>query len=174
MAVNKIECTEKDLEDVVNMFRSSMEVELDSAKVTNIDVNKATNDFENLLRQTVTIVPSFEDDLKAQQVKNEIESMQRKAIRYKNNIHNNRNLYLENVRNQIEQSLKDQRPVIEPIPDDEEVELPQEFLNQYNILENAINTLSGQLENGKRLLLNTFQKNLQFYKVANDFMESSQ
>lgn len=141
-----VQCTTEEFDTVVRLFRQSLEEELRDPINDGVDIGKVVDQFENVLRQKVHVVPSYGEDQRAQSMKNEIEDLQRKALRLNATLKSNRTLFIENVRSQVEKILEEQRPKLDlvPIPEPPQ-KLSDEVLKKLGILDNSIERLTSQL-----------------------------
>jgi hypothetical protein len=138
MSIPKVRCTRDDLNHVVDLFREALEDELQKAPDARLDVNKVVIEFRNLLEETCEPMASFEDDQRAQELKSEIETLQRKALRLKSTLQSRRNTFIEQVRSQTEQMLERQRPLIDNIDYDSEIQPPPEYQARIGLLDDSI------------------------------------
>jgi uncharacterized small protein (DUF1192 family) len=171
MAAPKVRCTREDLNHVVDLFRTSLEEELQTVPDARIDLNKVVIEFRNLLEETCEPIASFEDDQRAQELKSEIENLQRKALRLKSNLQSRRNTFIEDVRLQTEQMLERQRPRIDPIDIEEDIEPPPEYQARLGLLDDSIEQLRAELAEAETVVQRNVAKYTEFERMAVEFFE---
>jgi hypothetical protein len=98
----KVRCSRDDLNHVVDLFREAIEEELADAPGGRLDLNKIVVEFRHMLEETCEPVASFEEDDRAQELKSEIEALQRKALRLKSTLHSKRTAFIEQVQLRVE------------------------------------------------------------------------
>ena len=160
-----VQCTANELNEIVRRFREALESEIPDSEATVIDTIKIVATFENRLRQRVQIVQSQKEYDEAQELKNQIEKMQRKAMRLKSTLTQNKNLFIDKVREQIEQILDNQRPTIEleEIPSPPK-ELPEKAKQRFQVLDECISKLSNQIKEVKTQIDTTIMETKDFPK----------
>jgi len=144
-----VSVTTDELEQVVGIFRTSVEKESQGLLNAKLDINKIVNQFENLIRQKVQVVPSLKEDIKEQDLKNEIEKMQRKALRLKTQIQNNRTMFVEEVRRQAEKQFEERRPRLDDLNIEHSEDIPQDIEKHFRILDESIMMLEKQISKEK-------------------------
>ncbi|OHT15935.1 hypothetical protein TRFO_13601 [Tritrichomonas foetus] len=157
MEDNKIPCTQEDLDKVESMFSDIIFSKLSNA---NLNFDKINKEFDNILRMSLKIMPSIKDDQESQEIQNKIESRQKEAIRLKNVIQSNQQLFIENVQLQIERLLAEKCPKIIDFDEEEEKEesLSEEFKTRLSILDECIENLSKQLKETNEIMQKSEKK----------------
>lgn len=166
----KIRCTKEDFEHVIDLFRASAEEELENAPGAKLDIDKIVTEFRNFLEQSIETVASFEDDQRAQELKSEIENLQRKALRLKSSLQSRRTMFIDQVQTQAEQMLEQRRPIIPDDPEDT-VELPPEFDQRLALLDETIRKLKGQVTEARSVMTRNLEKYSGFEKAAEAFVK---
>ena len=166
----KIRCTREDFEHVIEMFRRSAEEELENAPGAKLDIDKIVTEFRNFLEQSIETVASFEDDQRAQELKAEIENLQKKALRLKSSLQSKRTMFIDQVQTQAEQMLEQRRPVIPEDPEDR-VELPPEFEERLALLDETIGKLRGQITEARSVMTRNLEKYSGFERSAQEFIK---
>jgi hypothetical protein len=141
----RVRCTKDDLAHVVDLFQQALEEELSQIPSAGIDIRKVVLEYRNLLEQSCEVVPSFEDDQQAQDLKSKIEACQRRALRVKSSLHSAKTRFMDEVQLQAESMLEEQRPVIEPIDLDEELLFPPDCESKLKVLDELIGQLRTQI-----------------------------
>ena len=157
----KIRCTHEDLNHVIELFRTSVEQELENVPTANIDVSKVVTEFRNFLLQSIEPVASFEEDQQAQQLKVEIENLQRKAVRVKSSLQSKRTMFIEEVQTQTGEMLKRRRPRVKDLDEksiDIDFEVPSELDERLNLPDNEIAKLQSRIPDAQRSASHTMSK----------------
>ena len=177
--MSRISVTQNEVDQVIELFRSSIESNLEEAPDVNLDIHKIINEFQNLLYQRVERVPSAEDDNNAQDLKMKIENLQKKALRLKSTLHSTRNLVVQQVQMQAEEVLKEQSdPLVIPEPSDlqddsDDIEESPEFQEHLRILDETIAQLQRQIIESNRSSNEIISKYASFEKDTSKFLKST-
>jgi hypothetical protein len=156
---------------VVGLFQSALEEELRQVPSSGIDIRKVVSEFRNLLEQSCEIVPSFEEDQHAQDIKSKIEACQRRALRIKSSLHSTKSRFVQEVQLETERMLEQQRPVIEPIDLDEDLGLPPDCEANLKILDEAIDQLRAQIGETRSTMDDSIVKVTGFIDQASSFFD---
>lgn len=175
MSSPRISVTQKDVDQVIELFRDSIESNLEEAPGVSLDTQKIVNEFQNLLYQRVDRVPSAEDDSSAQDLKLKIENLQKKALRLKSALHSARNVFVQQVQTQAEAALREQSaPLLVPraeAPPDSAAEAP-EFAERLRLLDETIARLQQQIAEANRTTGEAVTRFSAFSKSTDRFFES--
>ena len=145
-------CTEKEFEELVNIFSDSVYGYLREHRDVSFDPESLIASFGDQLKGAVNIVPSFVEDQKAQYIKGEIERMQQRAIKWKSRITASRNSYIESVRVKCEQELESQRPDVEEIPEISSSGIPSDAQSKLALLDMALEQLQSEIHDTKTIV----------------------
>lgn len=167
----KIRCTQEDLDNVIMLFRESIEAELKDAPGNPLDFDRMVLSFRELVTQNMEIVPSFGEDQRAQQLRNEIDGMQRRAVRMKSSLQSKRINFIEAVQSQAEQMLEEKRPVIDDSVSLEELEIPNEIELNLKAIDDAITTLNHQIQQAKNSTSRKLPKYDEFCASVQKFLD---
>jgi hypothetical protein len=141
----RVRCTKDDLAHVVDLFQQALEEELSQAPSASIDIRKVVLEYRNLLEQSCEVVPSFEEDQQAQELKSKIEACQRRGLRVKSTLHSAKTRFMDEVQLQTETMLEQQRPTIQPIDVDDELPIPGDCEAKLKVLDELIDQLRAQI-----------------------------
>jgi hypothetical protein len=167
----KVRCSRDDLNHVVDLFREAIEEELAEAPGPRLDLNKIVVEFRHMLEETCEPVASFEEDERAQELKSEIEALQRKALRLKSTLHSKRTAFIEQVQLRAEQMLEEQRPVIEGIDLDADIQIPPDCEAKLGILDDSIDQLRVELAEAQKIMQQNLGRYTEFQKRAAAFFK---
>ena len=164
--------TTEELDHVVNLFKISLEKEFKGKNQQIIDTNKIIKQFENVLRQKMQIIPSIKEEREEQDIKNEIEKLQRKALRLKAKLHEKRSSFIEDIRHQTEKTLEEKRPQLNLNDLENDIIIPEQINSKIDHLDLVISKLKQQIYKEKGSIEEKIEKYEPFLKDSFDFINN--
>ncbi|EAY10765.1 hypothetical protein TVAG_121690 [Trichomonas vaginalis G3] len=138
--------TNEDLGKIVELFSQAISESIGDDQKINLDQNKVNIQFENALRQNLTIIQTPEEEIKGQQIKCQIEKMQQQAIRLQQQILGRKNAFVNTVRTMIDQYLDELIPDTPEIDIDQPIQFPPEVNELFTKLDEQIDSLEQQVK----------------------------
>lgn len=165
-------CYKKDLDEIISLFRGSIESELDNDPTIHIDVEKLIQEFENKLRENLQISHSIEENQADKNAKNEIKRMQAEANQIKSSIKKYQTNFYDNVQKQIEQELNSKLPRIERFEENEDYLQNPELLYNLNLLDKNIEKLQKKVFDKNDAVIKCLEKNTEFARSISTSMNN--
>lgn len=157
-------CHEKELQEIIDLFRKSIESELQDEPDIDIDIEKLIQGFENKLRSNLDVLPNVEEKQVDRNSDNKIKKMQASANQIQKNLNVYHTNFIENVRTQIEQDLESKLPHIEVFEEEEDYMKSPELLSSLQLLDKRIEELQKKAIDSKKAIINTIEKYDDFEK----------
>lgn len=157
-------CYKNDFDEIVALFRKSIEAEYQSNPEIEIDTEKLIQEFQNKLHESLQVLPNVEENQTAKNAKNKIKKMQAEAVQIKTNLRNYHTNFIDNIRAQIEQDLSSKLPHIEKFEEDEDYINNPELLYYLDLLDKNLEELPEKIDKTKAVMTGCLEKNINFEK----------
>ena len=155
-------CHKKELEEIISLFRNSIESELKHAPDVKIDIDKIIQEFENNLLENIQVLPNVEEKQADKTAKNTMKSLQAEAIQIKRDLHIYHTNFIENVRSNIEQDLNSKLPHIEKFDEEEDYMNNPDLQSSLQLIDKNIKELEEKTLDTKTAMVNCLKKYTDF------------
>ncbi|OHT05415.1 hypothetical protein TRFO_26903 [Tritrichomonas foetus] len=164
-------CFQNEFDEVVSLFKSSIDTEMSKHPEININVDKVIQEFENILLENLNILKQVEENQQNKDINAKIEAMQTKALNIKTNLQSHRAMFIENIRTQIENELNENRLRIQitDVPKDEDEDSNPELIQSLNLLDSSIQELQQKVNDTQKAM----QANINKYETYEKTVSSS-
>lgn len=168
----KVGCSQEDFDQIVKLFEMSVAEELHKTPGAQLDAGRMINEFRDFMQQSVETTGS-ENGKHSKELRRELESLQKNALRTKSQMKVRQTQYIEDVQLEADKMLEAQRPVPEEIniPTEEDTEISEECKAKIALLDDRIESLKQQVAKTKDECRETMEKSGEFQETVAAFLK---